>query len=135
MLKDLHMFTTNFIVSCFITVFYPAIIITQWLGTSQNPFAVMGRFEVYDWILLFLAGLFGLLNQTFKAKALSLGEASKLTIYTYFSSVFQLVFDIAIFQTEFFTLQIIGMLTVFIVSLSNGVFEWRIGSSKTTPTK
>lgn len=46
-------------------------------------------------------------------KAVFLYNPGKISIYKYFGSVVQLVFDLTIFKVEFYTVQMLGMLIIF----------------------
>ena len=77
-------------------------------------FDFLANFESFDWFLLIMFGFISAIQFFFFTKALTLDNPVRLSIYDYFLVIFQFVFDIAIFNTEFSGSQIVGGLIILV---------------------
>ena len=96
---------------------------TVTMANTGTFFSLFATFEMTDYMLLigtgFVSASIGFMFQ----RAIQYEEPAKLSLIVFFQSVFQLLFDILIFQSSFNDQQIWGMVVVFGI---NGV-KWAVG--------
>ena len=97
--------------------------LTTWISVVQSVFMATAmlclnqsflyypmRFSLIDWIMLFGMTLSVIGAQTFKLKAFQKQEASKLQVIGNLQMVYQFMFDVYLFDTQFSELQYWGLI-------------------------
>lgn len=81
----------------------------------SNAFAIYNQFTWVDWLLSVCTGIFAVMSQTLRFKALKLQKASVVSQFQPLTTLEQFTADLLIFKEEFTPVQIGGILYLFCV--------------------
>lgn len=85
--------------------------------------SIFWHLEFFDWFLLFIFGVNAFAVQSLKYMALQYQEPAKLSHYQYMNSVYQLMFDVFLFNAVFSALQWWGLAFMFMTYFVVGVYS------------
>lgn len=91
---------------------------------SDMPF-VNSEVSALEIGIVLMTGIFGVGALIFKAKAFQHEQASKLSILHYLYVVLIMLFDIVILQTELTKNEVVGILIIFVSSITSTMMNYK----------
>ena len=104
-------------ISSFYISLFGMIVFTFVVLIRNDGYSFIFYFGAFDWFLIITSGVLSAISLILTAKAYSLDTPSRLTIYTYLSSIFQFIFDLTILNTHFTEVQLFGIGIIFFANI------------------
>lgn len=111
-MRVLHPMISSFYISLFGLIVFTSVVLIR-----NDGYKFLYFFEASDWVYMICSGVLSGISLILTAKAFSYDTPSRLTIYTYLSSIFQFIFDLTILNTEFTGMQLVGIGIIFFANI------------------